>query len=450
MTAIPAASNGLYPLPTWVPTRAPADSRNAVEIAPGVHWIGALDPTLRTFDIILRTANGTTYNAFLVRGETGVAVIDTVKLEFADEFFRRLESVADYAEIRYIVLNHLEPDHSGALPELMRRAPQARLYISTRATSMLKALLKPTGEDRPLEYEKVGTGDEVSLGNRTLRFLHTPFLHWPDTQCTYLVEEGVLFSGDNFGCHYCDSRLFNDRVGDFRFSFDYYYAHLMRPFKSHVVDALKLIEPLALKIVAPTHGPILRDRPRRYVTHYRELSTSSLVDQIGNEERSLVVFYMSAYGSTARMAEAIRAGAEEAAGVRVSLYDLEGGETAPFVDLIEEADALAFGSPTINGDAVKPVWDLLSSLAVVNLKGKLGAAFGSYGWSGEAVRMIEDRMRGLKMRVPVPGLRLKLIPTDEELKECHEFGHKLAAALIPDRSGGEEGRVIDFSELGEW
>lgn len=444
MTAITPASEG----PALAPNRAPADSPDAVEIAPGVHWIGALDPTLRTFDIILRTANGTTYNAFLVRGEAGVAVIDTVKLEFADEFFRRLESVADYAEIRVIVLNHLEPDHSGALPELMRRAPQARLYISTRATSMLKALLKPKEEDRPFEYEAVGTGDEASLGNRTLRFLHTPFLHWPDTQCTYLVEEGVLFSGDIFGCHYCDRRLFNDRVGDFRFSFDYYFAHIMRPFKTHVVDALKLIEPLVLKMVAPTHGPILRDRPRRYVTHYRELSTSSLVDQIGNEECSLVVFYMSAYGSTARMAEAIRDGAEEAPGVRVSLYDLEGGETGPFVDLIEAADALAFGSPTINGDAVKPIWDLLSSLAVVNLKGKLGAAFGSFGWSGEAVRMIEDRMRGLKMRVPVPGLRLKLIPTDEELGECREFGRKLAAALVPDQGGGAEGRVIDFSELG--
>ena len=419
-------------------------TREGVEIAPGVHWIGALDPSLRSFDIILRTANGTTYNAFLVRGSAGVAVIDTVKAEFANEFFARLESVADYDEIRVIVLNHLEPDHSGALPELMRRAPNARLYISTRATSMLKALLKPKDADRPFEYETVGTGDSVSLGDRTLRFLHTPFLHWPDTQCTYLVEQAVLFSGDVFGSHYCDSRLFNDRVGDFRFSFDYYYAHIMRPFKVHVMDALELIEPLRLDIIAPTHGPILRERPRRYVTHYRELSTSSLVERIDTETRSLAVFYMSAYGSTARMAEAIRAGVEELPGVRASLYDLEGGETGPFVDLIEEADALAFGSPTINGDAVKPVWDLLSSLAVVNLKGKLGAAFGSYGWSGEAVRMIEDRMRGLKMRVPVAGLRIKLIPTDEELAECRDFGRRLAAAVV----GNAQGRVIDFSELG--
>ncbi|MFB1489819.1 MULTISPECIES: FprA family A-type flavoprotein [unclassified Thiocapsa] len=415
----------------------------AVAVAPGVHWIGALDPGLRTFDIILRTANGTTYNSYLVRGEEGVAVIDTVKAEFAEDFFARLESVARYDEIRVIVLNHLEPDHTGALPELMRRAPQAQLYISKRATAMLKALLKPS-DDRPLTYKTVGTGDEVSLGGRTLRFLHTPFLHWPDTQCTWLVEEGVLFSGDVFGCHHCDARLFNDICGDFRFAFDYYYAHIMRPFKSYVVDALKLIEPLPIKLIAPTHGPILRDRPRRYVTRYRELSTPSLAERIDQGERSLIIFYMSAYGSTARMAEAIRAGVEVESGIRVSLYDLEGGEIQPFVDLIESADALVLGSPTINGDAAKPIWDLLSSLAVIDLKGKLGAAFGSYGWTGEAVKMIEDRLRGLKLRVPVAGLRIKLIPTEEELEECRDFGRALAGALVR----GEQGRVIDFADLG--
>ncbi len=215
----------------------PGRAEAAVEIAPGVHWVGAMDPTLRSFDMILRTANGTTYNAYAVRGSDGVAVIDTVKAEFSDDFFRRLESIADYAEIRVIVLNHLEPDHTGALPELMRRAPQARLIISKRAPAMLKALLKP-GEEA-LDYETVTTGDEISLGDRRLRFLHTPFLHWPDTQCTYLVEAQILFSGDVFGCHYCDDRLFNDRVGDFRFSFDYYYAHIMRPFKPHVLDGIE-------------------------------------------------------------------------------------------------------------------------------------------------------------------------------------------------------------------
>ena len=308
---------------------------------------------------------------------------------------------------------------------------------------MLKALLRPNREE-PFEYTTVTTNDRVSLGDRHLRFLHTPFLHWPDTQCTYLEEEQVLFSGDVFGCHYCDSRLFNDRVGDFRFSFDYYYAHIMRPFKQWVMEALALIEPLKMKIVAPTHGPILRERPRRYVAHYRELSTSTLSREIGDTNKSLIIFYMSSYGNTARMAEAIYSGADTVEGVRVSLYDLEGGEVAPFVDLIEDADALLFGSPTINGDAVKPVWDLLSSLAVVNLKGKIGAAFGSYGWSGEAVRMVEDRMRGLKMRVPREGIRVKLIPTQEELDECTGLGREIANILV----GKEVQRgVIEFSDL---
>ena len=415
--------------------------RRAVEFADGAYWVGALDPTLRTFDIILSTANGTTYNAYLVRGSDGVAVIDTVKENFSDEFFARLESEVDYSEIKAIVLNHLEPDHTGALPELMRRAPQARLYISQRATSMLKALLHSA---EGFEYTTVNTGDTVSLGDRTLRFLHTPFLHWPDTQCTYLEEEGILFSGDVFGCHFCDKRLFNDLVGDFRFSFDYYYAHIMRPFKKHVMDALELIEPLRLRQIAPTHGPILRERPRRYVTHYRELSTSALTGAIGSEDRSMAIFYMSSYGNTARMAEHIAEGAGTVPGVRVSLYDLQGGDTDPFVDLIEEADALLFGSPTINGDAVKPVWDLLSSLAVISLQGKLGAAFGSYGWSGEAVRMIEDRMRGLKMRIPHQGLRVKLVPTADELAACRAFGQQIAEVLVGIT---QPQGVIDLADL---
>ncbi|MDK9726238.1 MAG: FprA family A-type flavoprotein [Sterolibacteriaceae bacterium MAG5] len=409
-----------------------------VEIAPGVHWIGALDPDLRSFDIILKTANGTSYNAYAVRGSAGVAVVDTVKAEFADDFFRRLEAVADYGEITAIVLNHLEPDHSGALPELLRRAPQARLHISGRARPMLKGLIH--GEE--LDYTPVTTGDRVDLGNRHLSFFQTPYLHWPDTQCTWLPDAGLLFSGDVFGCHFCDERLFNDTVGDFRFSFDYYFAHIMRPFRSHVLEALELIEPLPLRIVAPAHGPILRDRPERYVRRYRELSSSTLANEAG-DEKTLLIFYVSAYGSTRAMAEAVAAGAEVAGGVRVSLYDIEGGEVRPFVDLIEEADGIVLGSPTINGDAVKPVWDLLSSLVSIGVRGKLGAAFGSYGWTGEAVQMLEDRLRGLKLRVPVKGVRARLIPTEAELEDCRTLGGELALQL----TGRADNRIIDMAAL---
>ena len=259
---------------------APGRER-AVEIAERVHWIGALDPGLRSFDIILKTANGTSYNAYLVRGSDGVAVVDTVKREFAEVFFRRLESVARYDEIRHIVLNHLEPDHTGALPELMRRAPKARVYISRRAQSMLKALLKRD----EFEFTPVVTGDRLSLGDRELAFLNTPFLHWPDTQCTWLADQGLLFSGDLFGCHFCDGRLFNDRVGDFRFSFEYYYAHIMRPFKAHVLEALELIDPLGPRFIAPAHGPLLRDAPGRYLERYRALSTPRQMSEMAEARR---------------------------------------------------------------------------------------------------------------------------------------------------------------------
>jgi flavorubredoxin len=410
-----------------------------VPLSSRVHWVGALDPLLRNFDIILKTANGTSYNAYVVRGSAGVAVVDTVKEGFAAEFFARLEQVARYDEIKAIVLNHLEPDHAGALPELMSRAPQARLYISVKAQMMLKALLKTEN----LTYTPVDTGDRIDLGDCCLEFLHTPYLHWPDTQCTYLADEQILFSGDVFGCHFCDARLFNDTCGDFRFSFEYYYAHIMRPFRDYVLGALALIEPLSLRVIAPAHGPILRDRPGDYVARYRELASPRLKREIKPREKTLLIFYISSYGNTARMAEAIHAAAREVDGVRASLYDLEGGETDTFADLLEEADALVLGSPTINGDAVKPIWDLLSSLTVIDMKGKLGGAFGSYGWSGEAVRMIEDRLRGLKLRVPVPGVRVKLIPTPEEIDQCAAFGRALGQELMGRRAT----RVIDMADL---
>jgi len=401
---------------------------DAIEILPGVHWVGAFDPDLRAFDLILRTANGTSYNAYVVRGEEGVAVIDTVKENFSDEFFHRLESVCDYDEITAVVINHLEPDHSGALPELLKRARNAEVYLSTRAPLMLKALLKPT-DAMPKGFKVVSTGDTVDLGGRTLSFLNTPFLHWPDTQCTYLGELGILFSGDVFGCHFCDPRMFNDKVGDFRFSFEYYYAHIMRPFRDHVVKALKLIEPLDLSMIAPAHGPILRHGPHDYVRRYRELASHRLANEAGTE-KTLLVFYLSAYGNTRRMAESIRTGAEKVEGVRVSLYDLEGGDPSIFVDLIEGADGLVLGSPTINGDAVKPIWDLLSSLTAIGVTGKLGAAFGSFGWSGEAVDMIEHRLKGLKFQVPVPGVKVKLTPTGDELAQCVDLGTRLASSLM--------------------
>ena len=418
----------------------PTGQAGPVPVADRVTWIGALDPTLRTFDVILKTANGTTYNAYAVRGSAGVAIIDTVKQEFAADFFAKLEQVARYDEISVLVLNHLEPDHTGAVPELLRRAPHVHICVSPRGVQVLRALLNDAFDDYRVTI--VTTGDTVSLGDRALRFLTTPYVHWPDTQCTYLEEQKLLFTCDLMGCHYCDARLFNDASGDFRFSFEYYFDHIMRPFKRYVTAALDLIEPLEIDMIAPGHGPILRAHPREYIVHYRRLIKSRLASETG-AEKTLLLFYVSAYGATEQMAHAIYAGAAESADVRVSLFDLQGGEITPFVDLIEEADGLVFGTPTINGDAVRTVWDLLSGLVDIDTKGKLGAAFGSYGWTGEAVRMVEARLQGLKMRVPEEGLRIKLHPTGDELEHCRAFGRRLAGHL----TGAPIPREIDMADL---
>ncbi len=386
-----------------------------------VHFIGAFDPMIRTFDIIMKTANGSSYNSYLVRGSEGVCVMDTVKKEFSDQFFERLELLCTYDEIRYIVLHHLEPDHSGALIELMERSPQAKLIISGRAVLMLKALVK-----KDIEFETVVTGKKISLGDKTIEFLSTPFLHWPDTMSSYLHEDRILFSGDVFGSHYYDERLFDDEVGDFGYAFKYYYQHIMRPFKQYVLQALHLYEQFEIDVIAPLHGPVLRTNPQRYIDKYALWSEDAKLHKNIAGKKIVSVFYMSSYDNTLTMAEKITQGADSLDGIIASMYDLASLEEQNMIDLLEESDAVIVGSPTINGDAVKPAWDLLACIPYLENAGKIGATFGSYGWTGEAPDMLQDRMQWLKFRLPTAPLKVKLIPTEEELESCYDFGYEVA------------------------
>jgi len=390
-------------------------------ISESVHFIGAFDPQIRTFDIIMKTANGSSYNSYLVRGSEGVAVMDTVKKEFSGAFFKRLELLCDYDEIKYIVLHHLEPDHSGALIELMARAPQAKLIISGRAVMMLKGLVKTD-----IPFEVANTGKVISLGDKTIEFLSTPFLHWPDTMSSYLHEEKILFSGDVFGSHYYDERLFDDEVGDFSYAFKYYYDHIMRPFKQYVLQALELYKRFDISLIAPLHGPVLRSEPQFYIDKYAEWSSEEKFRKHQFGKKMLSVFYMSSYDNTQKMAEKIMEGADSVEGIVASMYDLASLEERNMIDLLEESDGIIVGSPTINGDAVKPAWDLLACMAYLESVGKVGASFGSYGWTGEAPEMLHDRMRWLKFRLPVAPLKIKLIPTEAELESCFAFGVEVA------------------------
>lgn len=391
-----------------------------VEIAEGVHWVGALDPQLRVFDIIMKADHGTTYNSYLVTGGDKVAVVDTVKAPFYGEFRDNLASLVDLKDIDFVIVNHTEPDHSGSLSRFLEEAPGARVVCSRQCRNFVKNIL-----NRDVDPLLVTHGDTLDLGGGVeLTFIHAPFLHWPDTMFTYLGKERVLFPCDFLGAHYCDDRLFDDLVEDYHYAFEYYYLVIFRPFKKYVLEAVEKIKDLDLKIICPSHGPVLRADPWSCVHKYKEWSSVPAPTR----EKALLVFYASAYGNTAMLAESIAEGARSE-GAGATVMDITATDLVMMIDRIEAASGIAVGSATINGDAVEPVWHLLSNLATLNLKGKVGASFGSYGWSGEAPKLIAERLRGLKFKVEEEPFRVNLVPTDGDLKEAEEFGKRLARSL---------------------
>lgn len=335
----------------------------AIRIKKDLYYIGVSDEDIRTFDIIMKTANGTTYNAYLLKTQKGVVIFDTVKVEFADEFFSKIESVCSYDEISHIVMHHLEPDHSGALPELTKRAPKAKIFISPMATPMLKAITNKENMD----FESVWTNKKLDLGDKTLSFLSTPNLHWPETMSSYLEEDKILFSGDVFGSHYFDSRLFDDLVGDFEYAFKYYFDHIMRPFKSDVVHALKLYDGVEIDMIANLHGPILRSNPKYYVEQYKRWSNRS--DRL-HGKKVVSVFYITSYKNTKDMAVQIYDGLESHENIIANIYDLSALDEQNMLSLLEESTGVIIGSPTINADVPKPIWDLLGCMMMLEKKGK--------------------------------------------------------------------------------
>jgi flavorubredoxin len=390
---------------------------DGLKIKDNIYWVGALDPEMRIFDLIFKTDHGTTYNSYLIKDEK-TALIDTVKEPFTAEFISRVKSQVDLKNIDYIIVSHTEPDHTGALSELLRHACNAKIIASKAGGHLLKNILNV-----PFNLTTVDECPDIDLGTCRLKFFPAPYLHWPDTVFTYLDKEKILFTCDAFGAHYCDERIFDDLVGDFDSNFHYYYDSIMRPFKPYVLKAIEKIEALDIDIIATAHGPIIRKNPWKYIESYRSWSQIQ-TDAIKN----ILILYVSIYGSTKKMAEAIAKGVSEE-GVTVKMLDVNDTDPQFIRDAIEKADGIIVGSPTIVGDAPKPVWDALTLLSSVKSRIKLGSAFGSYGWSGEATKMVEDRLSGLHIKLHKPSLKIKLIPEDKTLKECQEFGKEFVIAL---------------------
>ncbi len=391
-----------------------------IEIKPGVTWLGARHPELRIFDELFPTRHGSTYNSYLVRGTEKTALIDTVKAPFTEEFIEKLRSQVPLEQIDLVVVNHTEPDHSGALGRLLELNPEITVYCTRPGENFLKQLF-----EQPMKTHPVAEGEEIDLGGKTLRFILAPSLHWPDTMFTYLPEDRILFSCDAFGAHFCSDQLYDDEAGDFTAEFEQYFDVIMRPFKDKIREAVAKVEGLPIELLCPSHGPVRRSNPKAVIARYGELAAAPPA----SAGKRALVLTLSPHGNTRQMARSVSAGLQ-AQGVEVAEHSLVETDPQTLRDEFERCDALVVGTPTINRDAPGPVWNALALLSSVTPKGKLGAVFGSFGWSGEAVKLVEERLKGLKYTLPVAGLTYRFKPTDKDIHECREFGEQVGKVLV--------------------
>ena len=391
---------------------------STIQIAEGIHWIGALHPELRVFDDLFPTEHGTTYNSYLIKGSEKIALIDTVKGKFTDQFMDKVRSLVDPTAIDYIIVNHAEPDHSGSLAYMLEQCPKAVVVSSQAAKNFITNMIH-----KPFNSQVVKEGDTIDLGGRTLRFIMAPFLHWPDTIFTRLEEEKMLFTCDAFGAHYCDTKhIFNDETDDFTSARHFYFDCIFRPFKDKVLSAVEKIRHDQIDMLLPSHGPIIRKDPWKVIQQFENWSKPTSFG------KKIVLLYISPHGNTEKMAKAVVDGASNN-GIEVACHHIVGMADNEVRTLMEEADALVFGIPTIARDIPKPMWDVLSALSTVKLKTTVAAVFGSYGWSGEACKMAEERLKGMGFKLVADPLRTMFTPTAEVLGQCIELGRTVAGEV---------------------
>ena len=386
-----------------------------VEIKPGLYWIGSEDPDLRVFDDLFPTEHGTSYNAYLLKGNGKTVIIDTVEHKNVDEYMDKVRSLVDPAAIDYIIVNHTEHDHSGSLAYLLEHSPQAVVYCTIAAKNFLGNILH-----RPFTCQTVKDGDTLDLGGRTLRFITAPFLHWPDTMFTRLEGENILFSCDAFAAHYWNvGHIFNDECDDFTSARHFYFDCIFRPFKDKVLSAVEKIRHDVIDMICPSHGPIIRQDPWKVIQQFESWSKPT------SQGKKIVILFLSPHGSTEKMAHAVARGATRD-GLEVCSYHINSLTASELRNLMEEASALIFGIPTFNRDIAKPMWEVLAYLSTVKLKTNLAGIFGSYGWSGEACKMAEDRLKSLGFKLVAESVRTIFTPTDEVLAKCEELGRAVA------------------------
>ncbi|RJP76487.1 MAG: FprA family A-type flavoprotein [Desulfobacteraceae bacterium] len=389
-----------------------------MEIAKGIYSVGAVDWNIRDFHGY-STHNGTTYNAFLIVDEK-IVLIDTVKKAFSDQFLDNISTIIDPKKIDFLISNHTEMDHSGGLPRVMHRIGEDKpIYCSKMGEKNLSKHFP-----QKWNYRAVENGSTLSLGKRTLQFLETRMLHWPDSMFTYLVEDKILFSSDGFGQHYAGPEKFDDQVGDAIMPHaKKYFANILLLYAAKtlkLVDTVKEMG-LAFHMICPDHGIIWRKNPQRIIDAYVEWSEQK-------SAKKVLIVYDTMWHSTEKMAEKIAEGAARE-GVEVRPMNLRHCHRSDVMTEVMDARAIVVGSPTLNNNLYPTVSDFLTYMKGLKPKNKIGAAFGSYGWSGEAAGMIQSELEGMKFETIDPGLKIQYVPDPEEIDACIGFGRKIGKAV---------------------
>lgn len=394
-----------------------------LELKKNLYWTGIKDKDLRVFDIIMETEFGTTYNSYLIKGSEKTALFETAKFKFFDTYLQELEQLVDINKIDYIIVDHTEPDHAGSVEKLIEMNPNIKIVGTAVAISFLKNIV-----NRDFYSIAVKENDTLSLGDKTLHFMILPNLHWPDTMYTYIAEDKVLVTCDSFGSHYTFDGVLRSQVTDedgYMRALKYYFDNIIGPFKPYMLKALNRIENLDIDMICTGHGPVLDCNIQKIMDTYRQWST--VINP--NQQKTVVIPYVSAYGYTAEIAEEIAKGIRESGKIDVHLHDMVTSDKDEVLADIGFADGILFGTPTIVGEALKPIWDLTTSMFACTHGGKLASAFGSFGWSGEGVSHIVERLKQLRMKV-VDGLKIKFKPGKNDLIEAYDYGYDFGCVLL--------------------
>ena len=420
---------------------------SALKLREGFYWTGIIDDKLRVFDIIMYTEFGTTYNSYAMKAGDKVILFETAKAKFWDEYLENLKEVIDVTKIDYLVVSHTEPDHAGSVERLLDYSPQMKILATGCAIGFLKEIV-----NRDFVAIPVKDNQTMEIGGKTLRFMVVPNLHWPDTMYTFIEEEQILVTCDSFGSHYCLPEVVSGKITaeeDYKKALRYYYDCIIGPFKPFMLKALDRVESLDLTMVCTGHGPVLEgSRIRDVMALYREWST--VVNP--NQKKTVIIPYVSAYGYTGELAAEIARGVADSGDVDVRSYDMVTADKGKVAEELLFADGILLGTPTIVGEALRPIWELTLDMFPGTHGGKYAGAFGSYGWSGEGVPHIMERLKQLRMKV-TDSYRVRFKPSEADLVGAYEYGYRFGCLVqdkkpeLPAKKGGR--RLVKCLVCGE-